>query len=179
MPGVCDFVIDQRHLDLAALDRMLVEAQAAASTIAAEERVEVGWSLVYKTDPVRFDPELIEICEAAVVEVSRSSHRMPSGPLHDATSMAQAGISWELGVHVSGGRPVIWSWSWSCPFVRWIAQCIGRWAARPTKEPGPRLCCAQDQLPRRQVVRVHRGPPWTDSFHEMRSSRTAPQRRGS
>jgi len=92
VPGVCDFVIDQRHLDLAELDRMLIEAQAAASTIAAEERVEVGWSLVYKTDPVRFDPELIEICEAAVVEVSRSSHRMPSGPLHDATSMAQAGI---------------------------------------------------------------------------------------
>ena len=92
VPGICDLVIDQRHLDLAALDRMLDQAQGAASSIAVDDRVEVEWRLVYKTDPVRFDPELIEICDAAVFEVSRSSHRMSSGPLHDATSMAQAGI---------------------------------------------------------------------------------------
>jgi allantoate deiminase len=35
-----------------------------------------------------FDDELIELAEEAVNEVAGKSHRLPSGPLHDAASMA-------------------------------------------------------------------------------------------
>jgi len=35
---------------------------------------------------------LIELCEEAIRETSGTSHRMPSGPLHDAAEVSRAGI---------------------------------------------------------------------------------------
>jgi N-carbamoyl-L-amino-acid hydrolase len=35
---------------------------------------------------------LLELCEQAVRETSSASHRMPSGPLHDAAEVSRAGI---------------------------------------------------------------------------------------
>jgi N-carbamoyl-L-amino-acid hydrolase len=32
------------------------------------------------------------LCERAIVDVAGACHRLPSGPLHDATSVAQAGV---------------------------------------------------------------------------------------
>ena len=39
-----------------------------------------------------FHPELIDLCEEAVRETAGTSHRLPSGPLHDAAEVARAGI---------------------------------------------------------------------------------------
>ena len=39
-----------------------------------------------------FHPQLLDLCEQAVREISGASHRMPSGPLHDAAEVARAGI---------------------------------------------------------------------------------------
>ena len=50
------------------------------------------WSRIWSIEPVPFNRHLIELCEQALCEVSGSSHRLPSGPLHDAAEVARAGI---------------------------------------------------------------------------------------
>jgi len=92
VPAVCEVMVDQRHLDRDELLGMLEDLRVAASLIAREERVEVDWRSVFIADPVRFDPELIAICDEVVKDLTNASHSMPSGPLHDATSLAAAGI---------------------------------------------------------------------------------------
>jgi hydantoinase/carbamoylase family amidase len=90
--GFCEVTLDQRHLDGAALARMLAEARAAGEAIGREEGVRVRWEHVWGIDPVPFDAGLVDLCEAAVVEVAGSCHRLPSGPLHDAAEVARAGV---------------------------------------------------------------------------------------
>ena len=50
------------------------------------------WSRIWSIEPVPFHPALIELCEEAIQEVAGASHRMPSGPLHDAAEVARVGI---------------------------------------------------------------------------------------
>ncbi|HXM58128.1 MAG TPA: Zn-dependent hydrolase [Candidatus Dormibacteraeota bacterium] len=90
--GVCEVTLDQRHLEAAALSAMLGAARSAADAIAADERGEVAWERIWRIDPVTFHPALISLCERAAVEVAGSCHRLPSGPLHDATEVARAGV---------------------------------------------------------------------------------------
>jgi hydantoinase/carbamoylase family amidase len=92
VPGAAEITLDQRHLDAAALAAMLNQARSASQKIAAEEQVGVEWERIWRIDPVPFHPELIDLCEAAVVEVSGRCHRLPSGPLHDASEVAMAGV---------------------------------------------------------------------------------------
>ena len=77
-------LLDQRHLDAAKLARLL--------ELAREEDVEVEWRRIWSIEPIPFDDRLIELADEAVREVSGSSHRLPSGPLHDAAEVARAGI---------------------------------------------------------------------------------------
>jgi N-carbamoyl-L-amino-acid hydrolase len=90
--GRCEITLDQRHLDAARLADMLHEAQAASARIAGEEDVTVEWSPLWQIHPIAFDARLMELADAAVCEVAGVSHRLPSGPLHDAAEMARAGI---------------------------------------------------------------------------------------
>jgi N-carbamoyl-L-amino-acid hydrolase len=90
--GCCELTLDQRHLDAGRLADMLREAQASSARIAGEEGVAVEWSLLWRIPPIAFDAELIEMADAAVREVAGVSHRLPSGPLHDAAEMARAGV---------------------------------------------------------------------------------------
>jgi hydantoinase/carbamoylase family amidase len=92
VPGACEIALDQRHLDHAALGGLLEGARRAASEIAAGEGVEVAWRRLWGIEPVAFHPELIALAEASVREVAGSSHRLPSGPLHDAAEVARAGV---------------------------------------------------------------------------------------
>jgi hydantoinase/carbamoylase family amidase len=85
-------LLDQRHLDAATLASMLAEAKAASERFAREEDVDVEWSRIWSIDPILFDAELIELAEESVREVAGESHRLPSGPLHDAAEVARAGI---------------------------------------------------------------------------------------
>jgi N-carbamoyl-L-amino-acid hydrolase len=39
-----------------------------------------------------FDDELIELADESIKEVAGTSHRLPSGPLHDAAEVSRAGI---------------------------------------------------------------------------------------
>ena len=87
--GVCELTLDQRALDPAVLAEMVAEAREDSRRIAAEEGCEVAWEPIWEIEPIPFAPALIEIADETVREVSGTSHRLPSGPLHDAAEMAR------------------------------------------------------------------------------------------
>jgi N-carbamoyl-L-amino-acid hydrolase len=88
----CRITLDQRHLDAAKLAQMLKEAKEAADRFAREGNVEVAWERLWQIDPRPFHPELIEMCDEAIREICGRSHRLPSGPLHDAAETCGAGV---------------------------------------------------------------------------------------
>ena len=90
--GRCEVTLDQRDLSADVLSAMLAEAKAASERFAVEEGCTVEWSKIWSIEPIPFDTELIEFCEEAIREVAETSHRMPSGPLHDAAEVARLGV---------------------------------------------------------------------------------------
>jgi N-carbamoyl-L-amino-acid hydrolase len=90
--GRCEAKLDQRDLDAQILARMYREAQEKSAQFAAEEGCTVEWSRIWNIAPEPFHPRLIELCEEAIRESAGQSHRMPSGPLHDAAEVSHAGI---------------------------------------------------------------------------------------
>jgi beta-ureidopropionase / N-carbamoyl-L-amino-acid hydrolase len=85
-------LLDQRNLDADKLASMLDAAKSAAAQFAEQRDVEVDWERVWQIEPILFDDELIELADEAIKEVAGTSHRLPSGPLHDAAEVARAGI---------------------------------------------------------------------------------------
>ena len=92
VPGVCEIVLDQRHLEAGGLASMVVQARQAAERIAEEEEVQLDWQQIWSIDPIHFDPDLIELGQAAVREVASDAPTLPSGPLHDAAEAARVGV---------------------------------------------------------------------------------------
>lgn len=90
--GECHITLDQRHVDAQGLATMLAEAKAAGERFAAEENVTIEWSPLWRIAPIPFHPELVDLCDEAIVETCGQSHRLPSGPLHDAAEVARTGI---------------------------------------------------------------------------------------
>jgi len=90
--GRCETTLDQRDLDAGVLAAMYHEAQQKSIQFAAEEGCTVEWSRIWNIAPEPFDPQLIELCEEAIRETVGRSHRMPSGPLHDAAEVSRGGI---------------------------------------------------------------------------------------
>jgi len=88
----CTVLLDQRHLDAGRLASMLAEAKDASRRFADEEDVDVEWERVWAIEPILFDEELIALADEAVNEVAGQSHRLPSGPLHDAAEVSRAGV---------------------------------------------------------------------------------------
>ena len=88
----CRITLDQRHLDPAALAQMFREAKEASERFAKEGNVRVSWERIWHIDPRPFHAELIAMCDDAIRETCVTSHRLPSGPLHDAAEVAAAGI---------------------------------------------------------------------------------------
>jgi N-carbamoyl-L-amino-acid hydrolase len=85
-------LLDQRHLDATKLAEMLSNAEAASRRFAQEEDVEVAWERIWNIEPILFDEALIELADESIHEVADKSHRLPSGPLHDAAEVARAGV---------------------------------------------------------------------------------------
>ena len=85
-------LLDQRHLEAAQLAEMLSNAEAASRRFAQEENVEVEWDRIWNIEPILFDDDLIELADESIREVAGTSHRLPSGPLHDAAEVSRAGI---------------------------------------------------------------------------------------
>ena len=101
--GLCELTLDQRALDPEVLADMLATAQEASRRIAAEEGCEVAWERIWEIEPIRFDDQLIDIADAVVEDVAGTSHRLPSGPLHDAAEMARRVPTVMLFVKSLGG----------------------------------------------------------------------------
>jgi beta-ureidopropionase / N-carbamoyl-L-amino-acid hydrolase len=85
-------LLDQRHLDSTKLAEMLSNAEAASRRFAQEEDVEVEWERIWNIEPILFDEALIALADESVREVAGESHRLPSGPLHDAAEVSRAGV---------------------------------------------------------------------------------------
>jgi N-carbamoyl-L-amino-acid hydrolase len=85
-------LLDQRHLDADQLAELLSNAEAASRRFAQEENIDVSWSRIWNIEPILFDAGLIELADESIREVAGTSHRLPSGPLHDAAEVARAGI---------------------------------------------------------------------------------------
>jgi N-carbamoyl-L-amino-acid hydrolase len=90
--GRCEATLDMRDLDADVLAGMLHEAKAASERFSEEERCTVEWSKIWSIEPIPFEPELIALCDEAIMEAVGVSERLPSGPLHDAAEVARAGI---------------------------------------------------------------------------------------
>ena len=87
--GWCETSLDQRALDPGVLADMLQKAKEASERVAREEGCAVEWERLWRIEPIPFDDHLIGLAEEAVNEVAGVSHRLPSGPLHDAAEMAR------------------------------------------------------------------------------------------
>src|SRR5881409_186951 len=85
-------LLDQRHLSAESLARMLEMAKEAAARFAAEENIDVSWERIWSIEPILFDETLIGFADEAIREVAGTSHRLPSGPLHDAAEVSRAGV---------------------------------------------------------------------------------------
>jgi len=85
-------LLDQRHLDANKLAEMLSNAEAASRRFAQEENIEVEWERIWNIQPILFEDALIELADESIREVAGTSHRLPSGPLHDAAEVARAGV---------------------------------------------------------------------------------------
>src|SRR2546423_3278774 len=85
-------LLDQRHLDAGELARLLALAKEASERFAQEEDVEVAWQRIWSIEPILFDEGLIELADESIRAVSGTSHRLPSGPLHDAAEVSRAGV---------------------------------------------------------------------------------------
>jgi hydantoinase/carbamoylase family amidase len=88
----CRITLDQRHLDATALAQMLRDAKEASERFAGEGNVQVAWERLLQIEPVHFHKELIQLCDDAILETCGKSRRLPSGPLHDASEVARAGV---------------------------------------------------------------------------------------
>jgi len=85
-------LLDQRHLNPESLARLLSLAKEASERFAREEDIEVSWDRIWNIEPILFDDALIELADESIREVCVTSHRLPSGPLHDAAEVARAGV---------------------------------------------------------------------------------------
>jgi len=85
-------LLDQRHLDAGKLASMRARAEELSRSFAEEERIDVAWEKIWSIEPILFDETLIGFADEAIGEVAGTSHRLPSGPLHDAAEVARAGV---------------------------------------------------------------------------------------
>jgi N-carbamoyl-L-amino-acid hydrolase len=90
--GVATALVDQRHVDADVLAEVHDRAKQASRLIAEEERVAVRWSPLFRIAPIPFDQALIESAGTILTDLQSADMRLPSGPLHDAARVAEAGV---------------------------------------------------------------------------------------
>jgi hydantoinase/carbamoylase family amidase len=90
--GEAVMTLDQRHLDAGSLAAMYAQAQQISRAIAEEEKIDVAWRKLWQIQPFPFHADLIAMGDDAIRKVCGQSHRLPSGPLHDAAEVCRTGI---------------------------------------------------------------------------------------
>ena len=71
---------------------MWEQVREACERFAEEERLEVEFEKIWSIEPILFDETLIGFADEAIREVAGTSHKLPSGPLHDAAEVSRAGV---------------------------------------------------------------------------------------
>ena len=71
---------------------MWEQVREACERFAREESLEVELERIWEIEPILFDETLVGFADAAIEEVAGRSHRLPSGPLHDAAEVSRAGV---------------------------------------------------------------------------------------
>jgi beta-ureidopropionase / N-carbamoyl-L-amino-acid hydrolase len=90
--GDAEMTLDQRHLHADALANMYRDAITASQAVAKEEKIDVRWQKIWAIQPFPFHPDLIDLGDESIKEICGQSHRLPSGPLHDAAEVCRAGV---------------------------------------------------------------------------------------
>jgi hydantoinase/carbamoylase family amidase len=90
--GVATALVDQRHVEAEALADLHARAEEASRAIAEDEGVQVDWSPLFRVSPIHFDAEMVAAAGAIIADLQGTDERLPSGPLHDAARVAEAGI---------------------------------------------------------------------------------------
>ena len=85
-------LLDLRHLDAERLAAMWADVRESSQRFAAEERLELELERIWQIEPILFDETLLGFADEAITEVAGRSHRLPSGPLHDAAEVSRSGI---------------------------------------------------------------------------------------
>jgi N-carbamoyl-L-amino-acid hydrolase len=87
--GEAELMVDLRHPETDGLAAMLGDARAEAEGIAAGRGCELETEQVWRIDPMRFDPDLVEMARGACADASGSDRVLTSGALHDAAEVAR------------------------------------------------------------------------------------------
>jgi hydantoinase/carbamoylase family amidase len=85
-------LLDMRHLDAEKLASMWEQVREACERFAREERLEVEYERIWEIEPILFDETLVGFADEAIRQVAGTSHKLPSGPLHDAAEVSRAGV---------------------------------------------------------------------------------------
>ena len=85
-------LLDMRHLDAEKLASMWEQVREACERFAQEEQIEVQYERIWEIEPILFDETLVGFADEAIREVAGTSHKLPSGPLHDAAEVSRAGV---------------------------------------------------------------------------------------
>ncbi|UBV45100.1 hydantoinase/carbamoylase family amidase (plasmid) [Deinococcus taeanensis] len=88
----CVLTLEQRCLDAEALTAMAARVHDLAGAVAASGGCSVEIQPLWTIAPVPFDPQLILLCEETIRNLTGNACRLPSGAIHDASSMARRGI---------------------------------------------------------------------------------------
>jgi len=90
IPGKATFKAEFRHPDAGDLTAMESALFARARAIAEERNVTIDVRRIWRKDPIRFDPRVVDAVEAAAMANALPYRRMISGAGHDAFYMASA-----------------------------------------------------------------------------------------
>ncbi|MGH2962454.1 MAG: M20/M25/M40 family metallo-hydrolase, partial [Solirubrobacterales bacterium] len=87
--GTAELLVDLRNPDPDALARMLEGAHDAVTAAGSERGCEISSELVWRIEPISFDPALVEAARVSCREVAGSDRVLVSGALHDAAEIAR------------------------------------------------------------------------------------------
>ena len=86
-------LLDQRHLDAASLARAPARRRRRRASASPPRRTSrSSWERIWIIEPILFDRRADRLLRRGLREVAGVSHRLPSGPLHDAAEVARAGV---------------------------------------------------------------------------------------
>ena len=89
VPGEAELLIDLRHPQATPLEAMLWGAIEAARASASDRGCELEEELVWRIEPIPFDPGLVEIAAAVARAAGGRPQPLTSGALHDAAEVAR------------------------------------------------------------------------------------------